>query len=81
MDIFALQATEKTLFMGCRNHSIVPVGLSREMLFQEQVYQPWTTAHLDVVTNFTTLMDGNLLVSASRDKNLKTWSVSEGFER
>ena len=81
MDIFALKATKQTLFTGCRNHSIIPVGLSRDSLFQDQVHQPLPTPHLDVVTTFTTMMDSSILISASRDKNLKVWSTSSGFEQ
>ena len=81
MDIFALKATSQTLFMGCRNHSITPVGLSRDSLFQEQVHHSLPTYHLDVVTAFTTLGNDKYLVSASRDKNLKGWSTSTGFEQ
>ena len=36
-DIFALKSTQKKLFMGCRNHSIVPMGLGYHAPFLEQV--------------------------------------------
>ncbi len=36
-DIFALKSTQKQLFMGCRGHSIVPMGLGYHAPFHEQV--------------------------------------------
>lgn len=40
MDIFALKATQSHLFLGCRNHSIIPVGLSSGTMFADHVQQP-----------------------------------------
>ena len=61
--------------MGCGNHSIIPCGLSRESLFQEQVGAPLLKPHLDRVTALTTLCNDSLLISGSNDKNLKAWST------
>ena len=44
------------------------------------MYQPLPTPHLDVVTALTTLRSDGIMISASRDKNLKAWSTSTGFE-
>ena len=77
MDIFALKATSKQLFMGCRNHSIIPMGLSYSDLFQNQVQMPLKVAHLDVVTSLTTLLDDEILVSASKDRNIRGWGTQQ----
>lgn len=37
LDIFSLKATRDRLFLGCRNHSIISVGLSSQALFHDQV--------------------------------------------
>jgi hypothetical protein len=76
MDIFSLKSTEKQLFMGCRNHSIVPMGLSHHAPFHDQVQTPIKQPHLDVVTSFATLLDEKILISASKDKNLRGWSTA-----
>ena len=77
MDIFSLKSTEKQLFMGCRNHSIVPMGLSHHSLFHDQLQAPIKQPHLDVVTSFATLLDEKILISASKDKNLRGWSTAQ----
>jgi len=74
MDIFSLKATNDRLFMGCRNHSIITVGLSSHALFQDQVQQPLYPPHLDVVTSFTSLHDERVIISASKDKSLRGWT-------
>lgn len=79
MDIFSLKSTEKQLFMGCRNHSIVPMGLGHHSLFQDQVQAPIKQPHLDVVTSFATLLDEKILISASKDKNLRGWSTTQAM--
>ena len=77
MDIFSLKATKTHMFMGCRNHSIVPMGLGGSSLLIDQVHAPLKAPHLDVVTSFTTLMDDKVLISASKDKNLRAWHTNE----
>jgi WD40 repeat protein len=76
-DVFALKTTDSQLFMGCRDHSIVPMGLSYSELFQEQVRQPLKSPHLDVVTSFTTLLDDEILISASKDRNIRGWGIQQ----
>lgn len=77
MDVFSLQITRSHLFMGCRNHSIVPVGLKGSNFLIDNVQTPLKAPHLDVVTSFTTLLDQKILISASRDKNLRAWHTTE----
>lgn len=79
-DIFALKSTQKTLFMGCRNHSIVPMGLGYHAPFHEQVQGPLKQPHLDVVTSFACMLDERILVSASKDRNLRGWSTGQSSE-
>jgi len=33
MDVFSLKSTKSHLFLGCRNHSIIPVGLEPNQRF------------------------------------------------
>jgi len=40
MDIFSLKATDNLLYMGCRNHNIIPMSLSQNSAFVDQVYTP-----------------------------------------
>jgi hypothetical protein len=77
MDIFSLKATKSQLFMGCRNHSIIPMGLSSSELFIDQVQAPLLSPHLDVVTSFTSILDDEILISASKDKNLRGWATQQ----
>lgn len=76
-DIFCLKSTQNMLYLGCRNHSIIPVGLSYQKLFADQVHPPLKPLHMDVVTSLTTLMDDQIMISASKDKNLKAWHTED----
>ena len=40
MDIFSLHTTSTQLFIGCRNHSLLPMSLSYQYPFSEQVDPP-----------------------------------------
>ena len=76
-DIFCLKAAQNTLYLGCRSHNIIPVGLSYQELFAEQVRPALKPLHLDVVTSFATLLDDQIMVSASRDKTVKAWHTED----
>ena len=70
--------------MGCGNnsgHQIIPVGLSRECLFQEQIGKSFPTPHMDRVSALTTIHNDSILISGSHDKNLKGWSTFDKFEQ
>lgn len=53
------------------------MGQSSGELFQNQVKPPLKTAHLDVVTSFATLLDDEILISASKDKNIRGWGTQQ----
>lgn len=57
MDVFTLKTVDSHLFMGCLNHSIIPVGMNLHEggSFAEQACQPIDNSHLDVVTSIAAL--------------------------
>mmetsp|Transcript_22050 Transcript_22050/g.34210 ORF Transcript_22050/g.34210 Transcript_22050/m.34210 type:complete len:144 (-) Transcript_22050:440-871(-) len=59
MDVFSLKSNEASLFIGCRNHSIIPVDLKVKQghSFSENAHAPFKPPHYDVVTAFATLLD------------------------
>ena len=64
------------MFIGCRNHSLLPMSLSYQHPFSEQVDPPPPSGqHLDIVTSFCTILDEGVLISASKDKSLRGWST------
>ena len=65
-DIFSLASTKDYLFYGCRNHQVYSLGLSNF-----EIMQPFNPPHFDVVTSLA-IVD-NVLVSGSRDKNIRCW--------
>jgi len=79
MDIFSLKTTDNMLFMGCRNHSIIPMGLHPGQPFHQQVMQPIKSPHLDIVTSLGTLFQDRVLISASLDHNIRAWSIPDSL--
>lgn len=80
MDVFTLKTCNNHLFMGCLNHSIIPVGLDLHEggNFAELACPPITNSHLDVVTSFASLQlarGQQVLFSASKDKYMRAWQV------
>ena len=67
------------LFMGCRNHSIIPMGLHPGQPFHQQVMQPIKSPHLDIVTSLGTLFQDRVLISASLDHNIRAWSIPDSL--
>lgn len=69
--MFSLALTPSHLYMGCRNHYVYPIPLDT---LETQV--PLDPPHFDAVTSLATLSD-DLLVSGSRDKNLRCWDSQQ----
>jgi WD40 repeat protein len=74
-DVFSLQATMDKLFIGTRKHYVLPVSLAHGSPFGNHCQTHFEPPHFDVVTSFATLLDDKILISASKDKNLRGWSV------
>lgn len=74
-DIFSLACTPTNdyLFCGQRNHKIVPFSLSQWIGMT-----PLSPPHFDAVTCLTVLND--ILVSGSKDKNLRVYNSMHPFE-
>ena len=56
------------LYYGTRNHSVRRMSMSNW-----DVLSPFEPPHLDVVTGLAIV--GNQLVSGSKDKHMKLWSL------
>jgi len=69
-DIFCLRATKDWLFMGCRNHKIHPLDLKT----MDQI-KPLDPPHFDAVTSLG-IIGGNTLISGSKDKNMRSYDLS-----
>ena len=65
------------MFMGCRNHSIIPMGIQTGQQFGHNLLQPIVSPHWDIVTSFALLNKNRVLISASLDHNLRAWSIPQ----
>jgi WD40 repeat protein len=73
-DIFSLTASSSHVFYGCRNHTVNPFCI-KTFTSLASLSPP----HFDVVTSLAVLgkQDSNL-ISGSRDKNLRRYSIKDG---
>jgi len=55
--------------MGCRNHLVFPINLSTMETLP--AFQP---PHFDAVTSLAVMQD-DVIISGSRDKNLRCWDT------
>ena len=75
-DVFSLKATKSCVYVGTRKREIWPVEYHSEP-YSSKKLQKFPNPHIDVVTSLATLADDQILISASRDKNLKGWAAFE----
>lgn len=68
LDIFTQASYGNTLFYGTRTHQVRRMNLDHL-----EILAPFEPPHMDTVTSLTIL--GDYLVSGSRDKNLRMWSM------
>lgn len=73
MDVYSLCSTADNLFMGCLNHSIIPIKSERPFTASPAI----TNSHLDTVTSLTSLSKHSILLSVSKDKFLRAWKLPE----
>lgn len=69
-DMFSINVHNNILYYAGRNHQIGRLNLSNF-----EILKPYESVHTDTITSLATYK--NNLVSASRDKNIKKWDISE----
>jgi len=67
-EVFSLASYNSTLYYGCRNHQVRRVNM-----MTMEALPPFEPPHYDVVTSLAIVNDH--LISGSRDKNLRLWSL------
>jgi WD40 repeat protein len=73
MDIHSVCATHEHLFMGCLDHSIIPIKAQSPFSACTSI----VNSHLDTVTALASLSNYPILVSASKDKYLRAWQLPD----